>query len=74
MPERFKQLLDNDTHPLVKGFVGVVGGGTNWIAAKATWIEPTVKAIGFYGGAIVVLLTIISLSIDVYRKLKKRDE
>lgn len=74
MPERLKQLFDTETHPLVKGFVGMIGTAVSWTAGKATWIEPTVKAIGFYGGAIVVLLTITSLSFDVYRKWKKRKD
>jgi hypothetical protein len=53
--------------------LGMVGAGGSIFADASTWLDPLVRGITFYGGAIVVILTAISFALDIRRKWKIRN-
>lgn len=58
---------------MVKSMVGAAAGWGGLFAKSLHWLDPWIRAISFYGGAILVVASIISVSIDIYRKWKGRN-
>lgn len=52
-----------------KGLFGTAANGCAYLATIITNLDPIVRAIMFFGGAIGVILTILSLSLDIRRKI-----
>lgn len=60
-------------HPLVKGSVGIASASVSYIGDHASSIDPIIRGIMFYGGAIVVVFTAISFALDIRHKWKFRN-
>lgn len=58
----------------VKGGIGMLASASIWSGEHFTWLEPAVRAVMFYGGAIVVVLTIGSIALDVKWKWRHRND
>lgn len=56
---------------ITKGVVAAAGGGVAWFAAHADSIT---AHIGSYGGALVVVLTAVSICFDIRRKWRNRNK
>lgn len=58
-------------HTVGKGMLGAVATGSAFAGNYSTWFDPFIRALMFYGGALVVVLTCISLALDIRRKWHK---
>ena len=58
-------------HTVGKGVVLAASTATSIVGDHASTIDPVIRAIMFYGGAIGVVLTCCSLGLDVRRKWHK---
>jgi hypothetical protein len=52
----------------------MMGSFSTWLGQNFHAIDPIVAGIAFYGGAIVVVVSFISFSLDVRKKWKERNK
>lgn len=58
-------------HTVGKGMLGAVATGSAFAGNYSNWFDPFIRSIMFYGGAVGVILTCISLALDIRRKWRK---
>lgn len=66
--------MHEQRHMTLNALIGSAGGGISWIADQITWLDPAVRAISFYGGAILVIFSVISVGMDIRRKWRDKRE
>jgi hypothetical protein len=61
-------------HAIGKGLIGAAGASLSWVSDHLQWLPDAIRVFSFYGGAVVVVLSLISLTMDIRRKWKRRND
>lgn len=74
MTSETDNLPPTNTPAMFKGFVGLLASVVSWLGAHLPTLDDLVRAVPIYGGALVVLFTLVSIGLDIWKKWKHRNE
>jgi hypothetical protein len=61
-------------HIAIDALLGAAGGFVSCLAHHLWWMEPLCRAVSFYGGGLLVVFSLVSVGIDLRRKMRAKQE